>query len=139
LAWYFRGYCINRPASTGLFLVKYFVWRFSIFDYRGHLQALKVHDLKFYVWVNCAVKKTGKSKSYFKMKNMIGDGMNFRKYQFAIWRSIQNFYSHLTKVSECFSRIVEPWEACFLPVRKLIQISYIFSNNCQYIYCRARN
>jgi hypothetical protein len=46
------------------------------------------------------------------MKNTIGDGMKmFRKYQLAIWRSIQNFYSHFTKVThkcECFSRIVEP-------------------------------
>ena len=51
LAWYFRGYCINRPAlwqvnSTGLFLGKNFVCRFLIFTYRGHLQVLKVCDLK---------------------------------------------------------------------------------------------
>jgi hypothetical protein len=50
--------------------------------------------------------KTGKSKSDFKMKNMIGDGMKmFRKYQLAIWLSIQNFCSHFTKVThkcECF-------------------------------------
>ena len=35
----------------------------------------------------------------------------FRKYQLAIWLSIQNFYSHFTKVTrkcECFGRIVEP-------------------------------
>jgi hypothetical protein len=33
------------------------------------------------------------------MKNIIGDGMKiFRKYQLAVWRSIQNFYSHFTKV-----------------------------------------
>jgi len=46
------------------------------------------------------------------MKNTIGDGMKmFRKYQLAVWRSIQNFYSHFTKVTrkcEYFSRIVEP-------------------------------
>ena len=32
--------------STGLFLGKNFVCRFLIFAYLGHLQALKVHDLK---------------------------------------------------------------------------------------------
>ena len=35
----------------------------------------------------------------------------FRKYQLASWQSIQNFYSHFTKVTrkcECFNRIVEP-------------------------------
>ena len=46
------------------------------------------------------------------MKNTIGDGMKmFRKYQLAVWRSIQNFYLHFTKVTckcECFSHIVEP-------------------------------
>jgi hypothetical protein len=46
------------------------------------------------------------------MKITIGDRMKmFRKYQLAVWRSIQNFYSHFTKVTrkcECFSRIVEP-------------------------------
>jgi hypothetical protein len=48
------------------------------------------------------------------MKNTIGDGMKmFQKYQLAVWRSIQNFYSHFTKVArkcECFSLIVEPWK-----------------------------
>jgi len=42
---------------------------------------------------------------------MIGDGTkNFRKYQLAIWLSIQNFYSHFTKVTrkcECFGRNIE--------------------------------
>jgi hypothetical protein len=112
LAWYFRGYCINKPDlwwvnSTGLFLAKNFVWRFFIFGYRGHLQALKVCDLEtFYVWVNCAVLK-----SDFKMKNMIDDGMKmFRKYQLAIWRSIKNFSLAFYKSNkcECFNRIVEP-------------------------------
>jgi hypothetical protein len=32
------------------------------------------------------------------MKNTIGDGMKmFRKYQLAIWLSIQNFYPHFAK------------------------------------------
>jgi hypothetical protein len=43
----------------------------------------------------------------------IGEGMKkFRKYQLAVWLSIQNFYSHFTTVTrrcECFGRIVEPW------------------------------
>jgi hypothetical protein len=38
-----RIYDVN---STRLFLGKNFVCRFLIFAYRGHLQALKVHDLK---------------------------------------------------------------------------------------------
>ena len=38
-----RLYDVN---STGLFLAKIFVCRYLIFAYRGHLQALKVHDLK---------------------------------------------------------------------------------------------
>jgi hypothetical protein len=34
------------------------------------------------------------------MKNTISDGMKmFRKYQLAVWRSIQIFYSHFTKVT----------------------------------------
>ena len=34
------------------------------------------------------------------MKNTIGDGMKmFRKYQLAVWRSIQNFYSHFVLVA----------------------------------------
>jgi hypothetical protein len=34
------------------------------------------------------------------MKNAIDDGMKmFRKYQLAIWRSIKNFPSHFTKVT----------------------------------------
>jgi hypothetical protein len=40
LAWYFCGYCINNLT------IKNFVCRFLIFAYRGHLQALKVRDLK---------------------------------------------------------------------------------------------
>jgi len=43
---------------------------------------------------------------------MIGDGTkNFRKYQLAVWLSIQNFYSHFTKVTrkcKCFGHNVEP-------------------------------
>jgi hypothetical protein len=43
---------------------------------------------------------------------MIGEGMKiFRIYKLAVWLSIQNFYSHFTKVTrkcECFGRIVEP-------------------------------
>jgi hypothetical protein len=38
-----RLYDVN---STRLFLAKNFVCRFLIFAYRGHLQVLKVHDLK---------------------------------------------------------------------------------------------
>ena len=42
---------------------------------------------------------------------MIGDGTkNFWKYQLAVWLSIQNFYSHFTKVTrkcESFGRNVE--------------------------------
>jgi hypothetical protein len=34
------------PYDTGLFLANNFVRRFLIFAYRGHLQALKVCDLK---------------------------------------------------------------------------------------------
>jgi hypothetical protein len=58
--------------------------------------------------------ETGKSKSDIKMKNTIGDGMEmFWKYQLTVLRSIQNFYSHFTKVTrKCasFSHIVEPWK-----------------------------
>jgi hypothetical protein len=52
-----------------------------IFAYRGHLQALKVCDLKLLCLSQlCGLKD--KSKSDFKMKNMIGDGMKtFRKYR----------------------------------------------------------
>ena len=35
----------------------------------------------------------------------------FRKYELAVWLSIQNLYSHFTKVTrkcECFGRIVKP-------------------------------
>jgi hypothetical protein len=57
--------------------------------------------------------KRPENQSDFKMKNTIGDGMKmFRKCQLTVWRSIQNFYSHFTKVTckcECFSRSVEPW------------------------------
>jgi len=53
------------------------------------------------------------------MKNTIGDGMKmFWKNQLAMWRSIQNIYSHFTKVTrkcECFSHIVEPWLQCWPP------------------------
>jgi len=92
------------------------------FANRGHLQALKVRDLKFYVRVNCTVSKTAKSKSEFKLKKNIGQGMKmFRKYQLAVWLSIQNFYSHITKVArnyECFGRIVEP---CKLALQLAVQ------------------
>jgi len=38
--------------------------------------------------------------SEFKLKKNIGEGMKmFWKYQLAVWLSIQNFYSHLTKVT----------------------------------------
>ena len=62
------------------------------------------------------------------MKNTIGDGMKmFRKYQLAVWRSIQIFHSHFTKVTrkcKCFSRIVEP---CNTQV--LVQITEIFMDH----------
>ena len=99
--------------STGLFLTKNFVWRFLIFAYRVHLQVLKVRDLKLLCLNQLYGLKDRKIKVGFKMKSTIGDGMKmFRKYQLAVWRSIQNFYSHFTKVTrkcECFSHIVEPW------------------------------
>jgi len=44
----------------------------------------------------------------------------FRKYQLAVWRSIQNFYSHFTKVTrkcECFRHIVEP---CLYAIKIII-------------------
>jgi hypothetical protein len=51
--------------------------------------------------------------SEFKLKNTIGEGTKmYWKYQLTIWLSIQNFYSHFTKVTrkcECFGHIVEPW------------------------------
>jgi hypothetical protein len=48
----------------------------------------------FYVWVNCAVLKTRKSRLDFKMKNTIGDGMKmFRKYQLAVW--IKNLHKNV--------------------------------------------
>jgi len=51
--------------------------------------------------------------SGLKLKNTIGEGTKmFWKYQLAVWLSIQNFYSHFTKVTRkcmCFGRIVEPW------------------------------
>ena len=88
----------------------------QVFDYcliSGSLASIKSMWFKTFVWVNCALLKTGKSMSDFKMKNTIGDGMKmFRIYQLAVWRSIQNFYSHFTKVPHkygCSSRIVEPW------------------------------
>ena len=46
LAWYFCGYCINNLT------IKNFVCRFLIFAYRGHLQALKVRDLKTFMSVS---------------------------------------------------------------------------------------
>jgi len=50
--------------------------------------------------------------SEFKLKNTIGEETKmFWKYQLAVWLSMQNFYSHFTKVTrkcECFGRIVEP-------------------------------
>jgi hypothetical protein len=49
---------------------------------------------------NVGPLKDRKIKSDFKMKNTIGDGMKmFQKYQLVVWRSIQNFYSHFTKVT----------------------------------------
>jgi hypothetical protein len=88
----------------------------QVFDYcliSMSLASIKSMGFKTFVWVNCALLKTGKSMSDFKMKNTIGDGMKmFRIYQLAVWRSIQNLYSHFTKVPHkygCFSRIVEPW------------------------------
>jgi len=51
--------------------------------------------------------------SKFKFKNTIGEETKmFWKYQLAVWLSMQNFYSHFTKVTrkcKCFGRIVEPW------------------------------
>jgi len=64
----------------------------------------------------------------FKLKKNIGEGMKmFRKYQLAVWLSIQNFYSHFTKVTrkcESFGRIVELWyeerkNICMFFVRNL--------------------
>jgi hypothetical protein len=71
LAWYFRVYCINRPAlwqvnSTGLYLAKNFVWRFLIFADRGHLQALKVRDLKLLCLSQLCGLKDKKIKVGFK-------------------------------------------------------------------------
>ena len=40
------GQLYDKSISTGLFLAKNFVLRFFIFAYRGHLQVLKVCDLK---------------------------------------------------------------------------------------------
>jgi hypothetical protein len=77
----------------------------------GHLQALKVRDLKLLCPNQLHGLKDGKSKSEFKLKKNIGEGMKmFGKYQFAIWLLIRNFYSHFEKVThkcECFGRIVE--------------------------------
>ena len=42
--------------STGLFLAENFVWRFLIFAYHGHLQALKVCDLKLCLSQLCGLK-----------------------------------------------------------------------------------
>ena len=47
-----------------------------IFAYRGHLQALKVRDLKLLCPSQLCGLKDLKIKSDFKMKNMISDGMN---------------------------------------------------------------
>jgi hypothetical protein len=56
------------------------------------------------------------------------DGMKmFWKYELAVWWSIQNIYSHFTKVTrkcKCFSRIVEP---CNTQV--LVQITEIFMDH----------
>jgi hypothetical protein len=44
--------------------------------------------------VNCAIiKKPDNQNRNLNKKNIIGDGTkNFRKYQLAVWLSIQNFY-----------------------------------------------
>ena len=58
-------------------------------------------------------------------KNTIDEGTKmFWKYQLAVWLSIQNSYSHFTKVTrkcKCFGRIVEPWKAL---TGKLVAIIY---------------
>jgi hypothetical protein len=56
----------------------------------------------------------------------------FRKYQLAVWLSIQNFYSHFTKVTricECFGRIVVL--SCYLYKVYL----YIVDGNVFWLLC----
>ena len=71
--------------------------------------------------------------SELKLKNTIGEGTKmFWKYQLAVWLSIQNFYSHFTKVTrkcECFGRIVEP-----CPGYKLFDYSLISGQNTENLF-----
>ena len=67
------GQLYDKSISTGLFLAKNFVLRFFIFAYRGHLQVLKVCDLKLSCPSQLCGLRTGKSKSDFKMTNTIGE------------------------------------------------------------------
>jgi hypothetical protein len=85
---------------------------FCFFVNRGHLQVLQVRWLKVLCPESIAWFKRPE-KSEFELKKYIFERMKmFRKYQLAIWLSIQNFCSHFTKVTrkcKCFGRILEPW------------------------------
>jgi hypothetical protein len=62
--------------------------------------------------------KGGNHKFHDVWKSKFSWGMKmFWKYELAVWWSIQNIYSHFTKVTrkcKCFSRIVEPCTELYL-------------------------
>ena len=105
------------------------------FSHRGHLQALKVCDLKRFM--SESIVRFKRLKSEVKFKNMIGEvTKNFRIYLLAVWRSIQNFYSNFTKVTckcECFGRSVHP---CYSKVAVKTQDNNTLLN-FQYLYMLA--
>ena len=119
LASYFRRCSSDMPASwsvdsTSLFLAKNFVWRFCFslasakFTWFKFLCLSQLYTLKDQI-INVATKF-------------------FCKYQLTVWLSIQNFYSHFTKVTrkwECFGQIVEPCkdELCIWMVLLNLQTS----------------
>ena len=133
----------DRPASwsvdsTSLFLAKNCVWRFCfLLEHRGHLQALKVRELKLLCLSQLWVLKYRISMSEFKLKNT----KMFWKYQFAVWLSIQIFYSYFTKVTrkcKCFGRIVKP---CFpLPTFFIFLQRYlVIPLKCRRIFKKGNN
>jgi hypothetical protein len=101
----------------------------KVFDFCLSWSLASVKSMWFTTFMSESIVwfKRQENQSDFKKKNTISDGMKmFRKYQLAVWWSIQNFYLHFTKVSrkcECFSHIVEPW--WLLLTRKLLKQGFL--------------
>jgi hypothetical protein len=77
------------------------------------------------------------NQSELKLENMIGDGTKiFWIYKLAVWLSIWNFYSHLTKVTrkcDCYGRIVVSW-LCRCNVTTHFQLRFLNGRNFLFFF-----